>query len=204
MLSVMITPDRRTLLGGLLLLPSRARAQSAPGAVVEAFNNTLLAVMRDARRLGIRGREQRLRPAMEAAFNLPAMARISVGPPWTQIAAQDQQAIVQAFSDWSIATFANRFDNFSGERFVIESESPLQNGDRLVLTKMLRPNDAAIQLNYLMRDFGGQWRAVDIYLTGTISELASRRAEFTSLLRQGGAPALVAELRRRTATLPAS
>ena len=120
MLSAMIMPDRRTLLGGLLLLPSWARAQSAPGAVVEAFNNTLLAVMRDARRLGIRGREQRLRPAMEAAFNLPAMARISVGPPWTQIAAQDQQAIVQAFSDWSIATFANRFDNFSGERFVID------------------------------------------------------------------------------------
>jgi phospholipid transport system substrate-binding protein len=42
---------------------------------------------------------------------------------------------------------------------------------------------------------------VDIYLGGTISELASRRAEFTALLREGGAERLVAELRRRTEAL---
>ena len=52
-------------------------------------------------------------------------------------------------------------------------------------------------LNYLLRD----GRIVDIYLTGTISELASRRAEFTALLREGGPEQLVADLRRRTAAL---
>ena len=56
-------------------------------------------------------------------------------------------------------------------------------------------------LNYLLRDFGGAWRVVDVYLSGTVSELASRRAEFTGLLREGGAPRLEAELRRRTETL---
>ncbi len=188
-------------MAGLSLFPMRAWAQAAPMAIVESFNGTLLNVMRNARQLGIRGREQTLRPAMDQAFNLPAMARISVGPPWTQLAPQDQQAIIQAFSTWSVATFANRFDNFSGERFVVEGEAALQNGDRLVQTKLVRPSDAPVQLNYLMRDFGGQWRAVDIYLTGTISELATRRAEFTGLLRQGGAPALISELNRRTATL---
>ena len=188
-------------MAGLSLFPMRAWAQAAPMAIVESFNGTLLNVMRNARQLGIRGREQTLRPAMDQAFNLPAMARISVGPPWTQLAPQDQQAIIQAFSTWSAATFANRFDNFSGERFVVEGEAALQNGDRLVQTKLVRPSDAPVQLNYLMRDFGGQWRAVDIYLTGTISELATRRAEFTGLLRQGGAPTLISELNRRTATL---
>jgi len=193
--------SRRALLAGFALSPTLALAQATPAAVVEGFSNALLYVMRNARQLGIRGRDQSLRPAMDQAFNLPAMARISVGPPWTQLAPQDQQAIIQAFSSWSVATFANRFDNYGGERFVIEGESALQNGDRLVQTKLVRPSDAPIQLNYLMRDFGGQLRAVDIYLPGTISELATRRAEFTGLLRQGGAPALVAELNRRTATL---
>jgi phospholipid transport system substrate-binding protein len=197
----MMSLSRRAVLAGLSLVPMHAWAQAAPMAIVESFNATLLNVMRNARQLGIRGREQTLRPAMDQAFNLPAMARISVGPPWTQLAPQDQQAIIQAFSTWSVATFANRFDNFSGERFVVEGEAALQNGDRLVQTKLVRPSDAPVQLNYLMRDFGGQWRAVDIYLTGTISELATRRAEFTGLLRQGGAPALISELNRRTATL---
>jgi phospholipid transport system substrate-binding protein len=76
----------------------------------------------------------------------------------------------------------------------------LQSGDRLVRTKLVRPNDAPVQLNYLLRDFSGVWRIVDLYLTGTISELASRRAEFTALLRDGGAARLVTELQQRTAT----
>jgi len=179
-------------------LPGAALAQSSPQAVVEAFHATLLEVMRDADRLGIRGREARIRPVMESAFNLPAMARIAVGQPWTGMQPQEQQAIIRAFSDWSIATFAHRFDGYSGERFETTGESTLPNGDRLVQTRLVRPKDAPVQLNYLLREAGGTWRIVDIYLTGTISELASRRAEFTTILRAGGPERLITELRQRT------
>ncbi|MFC7541974.1 ABC transporter substrate-binding protein [Siccirubricoccus deserti] len=110
-----------------------------------------------------------------------------------------QQALATAFADWSIATYADRFDGYSGERFETLGESPLANGDRLVRTRLVRPNDAPVQLNYLLRQAGGGWRIVDIYLTGTISELASRRAEFTAILRDGGPAKLLAELRQRTA-----
>jgi len=70
-----------------------------------------------------------------------------------------------------------------------------------VRTQLVRPREEPVALNYLLRDFGGSWRVVDIYLSGTVSELASRRAEFTTLLRDGGAPRLEAELKRRTETL---
>ncbi|MCO6415325.1 ABC transporter substrate-binding protein [Siccirubricoccus sp. KC 17139] len=192
---------RRALPALLLLplLPSRpARAQVAE---VEAFHATLLEVMRNAQALGVKGREARLRPAMEAAFNLPAMARIAIGPAWTGIAPPLQQALTRAFADWSIATYASRFDGYGGERFVTEGQQTLANGDRLVRTQLVRPNDAPVQLNYLLRDTGGAWRIVDIYLTGTVSELASRRAEFTVLLREGGPERLLQELRQRTAAL---
>lgn len=199
----MIGLSRRALpiLGLAALLPAAVRAQGAPAAVIERFHASLLEVMRNARALGMRGRDQRLRPAMEAAFNLPAMARISIGPPWIQLPPTDQQSLVRAFSDWSIATFANRFDGFSGESFQMQGETTLQSGDRLVRTQLMRPSDAPVALNYLMRDFNGTWRAVDVYLSGTVSELASRRAEFTTLLREGGAARLEAELRRRTEAL---
>jgi phospholipid transport system substrate-binding protein len=200
-------PDHRrrvlVLLAAALAAPAPARAQAAaPAQVVEGFHAALLEVMRNAQRLGVRGREARLRPVMEAAFNLPAMTRIAVGPPWTQMAPAQQQALVAAFSDWVVATYASRFDGHGGEGFQTLGESQLANGDRLVRTQLNRPNDAPVQLNYLLRDAGGgAWRIVDIYLTGTISELASRRAEFTTLLREGGPERLVAELRQRTQSL---
>ena len=187
---------RRTLLAAALALPValpfRAMAQAA---VVERLHAALLDIMRNARSLGVRGRERRLRPVMEATFNLPAMARIAVGPPWTGFTPGQQQAVVAAFADWSIATYASRFDGFSGESFETLGESARPNNDRLVATRLNRPNDPPVLLNDLLRD----GRIVDVYLTGTISEIASRRAEFTSILREGGPDRLVAELRQRTA-----
>ncbi|MFC7476257.1 ABC transporter substrate-binding protein [Dankookia sp. GCM10030260] len=192
---------RRPLLLLAALLPATALAQASPAAVIEGFNATLLDIMKNARALGIRGRERRLRPVMEQAFNLPAMTRISIGPAWTQIPPAEQQALQRAFADWSIATFAGRFDGYAGESFQLSGENTLQSGDRLVRTQLVRPRDEPVALNYLMRDFGGAWRVVDVYLSGTVSELASRRAEFTGLLREGGAARLEAELRRRTELL---
>ena len=195
----MTLPRRFLLL--FALIPAIARAQAGPAAVVEGFHATLLDVMRNAKALGVQGRERRLRPGMEQAFNLPAMARISVGPPWTQLAPAEQQSLTRAFADWSIATYAQRFDGYGGESFETLGETPLQTGDRMVRTRLVRPGDEPVLLNYLLRDFGGAWRIVDIYLTGTVSELASRRADFAGLLREGGAARLEAELRRRTEAL---
>jgi phospholipid transport system substrate-binding protein len=185
----------------ILPLPSALAQPAAPAAVVEGFHAALLDAMRNARALGPRGRERRLRPAMQAAFDLPAMTRIAVGPPWTGLAEGERQALVSAFSDWVVATYASRFDGYAGESFATNGESVLQSGDRLVRTQLLRPDDAPVQLNYLLRGGEGRWRVVDVYLNGTISELASRRAEFTALLREGGAERLAAELRRRTGAL---
>lgn len=196
--------SRRTAFAAAVLVASPAPAQQQGGAaaaVVEGFHAALLDTMRNARALGARGRERRLRPAMQAAFDLPAMARIAVGPPWTGLPEGERQALVSAFSDWVVATYANRFDGYAGESFATEGESALQTGDRMVRTRLQRPNDSPVQLNYLLRGGEGRWRVVDIYLGGTISELASRRAEFTTLLREGGADRLAAELRRRTGAL---
>lgn len=193
--------QRRSLAGLALLAILAPHHGLAQATVVEVFHATLLDIMRRAQALGARGREARLRPVMEAAFNLPAMARIAIGPAWPGLPPAQQQALVGAFADWSIATYASRFDGFGGESFVTEGESTLGNGDRLVRTKLLRPADAPVQLNYLLREAAGSWRIVDIYLTGSVSELASRRSEFTALLRDGGPDRLLAELRQRTAAL---
>jgi phospholipid transport system substrate-binding protein len=42
---------------------------------------------------------------------------------------------------------------------------------------------------------------VDIYLNGTISDLATRRDEFASIIASGGADGLIRRLRERTETL---
>ena len=58
-------------------------------------------------------------------------------------------------------------------------------------------SDAPVQLDYLMQPSGGGWKIEDVYLSGTISELARRRSEFTAVLDRGGPQALVDALRKK-------
>ena len=193
-----MTMHRRALPAlALSLAAVTARAEN-PAAVVEGFHNTLLEIMRNAPRLGVRGRYDRLAPVMSQVFDLVTMTRIAVGPPWTAFTATDQAALSEAFSRWSIATYAARFDGFSGETFSTQGVQATPNRDQLVRTTLNRTGgQEPVVLSYLLRN----GRVVDVYLTGTISELASRRSEFAGLIREGGAPRLLAELQRRITTL---
>jgi len=58
-----------------------------------------------------------------------------------------------------------------------------------------------VELDYLLRKTGDQWRIIDVYLNGTISEMAARRSEYSTVLRDGGAPALVELLRKKAVDL---
>jgi len=189
---------RRALVAlAISLAAGTARAES-PAVVVEGFHNTLLEIMRNAPRLGVRGRYDRLAPVMAQVFDLVTMTRIAVGPPWTGFTAADQAGLTEAFTRWSIATYAARFDGFAGETFATQGVQATPNGDQLVRTTLNRTaGQEPVVLSYLLRN----GRVVDVYLTGTISELASRRSEFAGLIREGGAPRLLAELQRRIATL---
>src|SRR5262249_53867295 len=69
----------------------------------------------------------------------------------------------------------------------------------VVQTKLVRTDGDPIALNYLMRESDGAWKVIDVFLNGTASELATRRSEFSSVLRRDGADGLVKLLERRAA-----
>jgi phospholipid transport system substrate-binding protein len=183
--------------------PAWPEAAPADPAVtpIRAFYDALLSVMKQAKELGVRGRYDRLSAPIRATFDLAAMTRIAVGPEWNNFSPADQTALVDNFTRMTIATYASRFDGYSGERFEVEPESEMHTTGRIVHTKLIQSNGEAIALNYLLRDSGGSWKVVDVYLTGTISELATRRSEFAAILKSAGPGALVTSLQQKTDAL---
>ena len=179
--------------------PARGRAAEADPAVapIRAFYDALLATMKQAEQLGVRGRFDMLAPVIRATFDLPAMTRIAVGPEWTTIPPEQQAALTDHFSRMTIATYANRFDGWSGQSFDVDPEVLSRNTGRIVRTKLIRPKEEPVTLNYLMRASGDTWKIVDIYLSGTISELATQRSEFGAILKSGGPAALIESLRQQ-------
>jgi phospholipid transport system substrate-binding protein len=178
-----------------------AAPAAAPSTVISAFYATLLSAMKQGPVLGFKGRAELLAPAIRHAFDLPLMTRLTVGPQWAELTANQQQQLQTAFSEFSIATYANRFDDYSGERFDVDPKAtPAPNGV-IVHSKLVQNDGKPVQLDYLMHKTATGWQIVDVYLSGTVSELATRRSEFTSILRRGGADALVEALQKKVAQL---
>ena len=69
----------------------------------------------------------------------------------------------------------------------------------IVQTRIVKSNGEPVHINYLMRDN----KIADVYLNGTISELATRRSEFASILRTRGINGLIAMLNTKADALSA-
>ncbi|MGH7033539.1 MAG: ABC transporter substrate-binding protein [Stellaceae bacterium] len=198
---------RRSVIAAAAALPLIARtgfaaAAAEPAATVQGFYDVLLATMKDGPKLGFAGRRDRLAPAMRQAFDLPLMTRLVVGPQWQGFTPEQQRQVIAGFSDFSIANYASQFDDYSGEKFVVDPKSaPAPGNDAIVRTKLLLPSDKPVQLDYLLRSIAGKWRIIDVYLSGTVSQLAARRSEFSAVLRRDGVEGLITRLKEKTKQL---
>src|SRR5262245_47506681 len=96
------------------------RAQGGePRAVVSAFQDELLATMKEAKFLGFEGRYHRLMPDMELAFDFEQITRIAVGPNWVKMNKMEQEQVVDLFRQFSVSTYAGAFSSYDGEKFEI-------------------------------------------------------------------------------------
>ena len=181
------------------LMPVTGRGEGADSAAssINSLYGALLDTMKQAKQLGVKGRFQKLSPVLAKTYDLNAMSRIAVGPSWSTLTPEQQAGITSAFTRMTVATYASRFDGFSGEQFQILETVDRPNGDKIVKTQIIKSDGGAVPLNYLMRKSGSDWKIVDIYLDGTISELANRRAEFGVILKSGGPDALVSSLTKQ-------
>jgi phospholipid transport system substrate-binding protein len=189
-----------------LASPMRVQGQVAvvltPQQTVQAFCDALVDSMKQGPSLGFSGRKQMLEPEIRKALDLPLMTRLVVGPPWKGLKPDEQQQLVEAFSDYSIAVYASRFKEYGGEQFVVAAiVNTLANGNEIVSTKLVIGKGEPVQLDYMMRRGASGWKIIDVFLSGTISELAARRSEYSTVLRSGGAAALIDLLRKKTAQL---
>ena len=105
----------------------------------------------------------------------------------------------EAFSRFIVADYASQINDYSGEKFVVEPQTVAETrgGGEIVKTRLLQAGGRTVIINYLVR--GG--RVVDVYLNGTISDLATRRDEFASIIASGGADGLIRRLQERTQAL---
>jgi phospholipid transport system substrate-binding protein len=178
--------------------PGAGAALEGARAPIESFYRALDASMKAGGSLTFDARKQRLAPAVGSTFDLPLMAAKVLGRHWRSLPAADQKRWIEAFSGLTLKTYAEQFAEDSGLRFEVGTVQAAPAGTALVRTQLTRADDEPVAIDYRLRPVAGGWRVIDIFLNGTVSELALRRSEYTSVLERDGFVTLVSTLQTRS------
>ena len=171
-------------------------APTSGGDTVQGLYDALLGTMKNSRALGQSGRFMRLEPVIRRSFDIPTMARLSVGPTWAGMSEVQRQQVIESFGRYISATYADRFDTYAGQKLQVTGEQP-NAGGVLVKSQIVKANGEPVKVDYMMRRNGEGWLISDIYLDGAISEVVTRRSEFGAIIRADGVDGLIAALNRK-------
>ena len=182
---------------GLAMVPYPARAAPGGGGdTVQGLYDALLSTMKNGRTLGQSGRFAQLEPVIRRTFDIPSMARLSVGSSWATLSETQRQQVTESFGRYISAIYADRFDSYAGQKLQVTGEQPAAAGV-MVRSQIVKANGEAVNVDYMMRRNGNAWLISDIYLDGAISEVATRHSEFAAILKSRGIDGLIAALNRK-------
>ncbi|HYZ64102.1 MAG TPA: ABC transporter substrate-binding protein [Acetobacteraceae bacterium] len=182
------------------LLPLAAHAQNTEAAApIQALCQALTQVARAGRTTPFMQRYNMLAPAIDGAIDLPGILQLAVGAArWRALPPNEQTALLDVFRKFTVASYVSNFTN--GERFEVLPESRTLGSDQVVATRVVPTNDTPTRLDYVMRRTQAGWRAVDVLLDGSISQVAVYRSDWRASLASGAGP-LIANLQAKVASL---
>jgi phospholipid transport system substrate-binding protein len=184
-----------------LSLSGTAHASGDAREVIQVFCDRLLDVMKHGPQLGYQGRQDKLRPAVAEAYDMSAMTRGTLGPAANKLTPEESTSLADTFSRFSVATYAEQFNDWDGEKFEVGEPHASTNGMVVVPSRIVPKTGGPVEIDYLMREDQGHWRIVDVLFDGSVSQVAVRRSEFVPILRKKGASGLIEMLDRQTSTL---
>jgi phospholipid transport system substrate-binding protein len=189
---------------GLAMVSYPAHAAPASGGdTVQSLYDALLSTMKNGRTLGQSGRFKQLEPVIRRTFDIPSMARLSVGSSWATLTEAQRQQVTESLGRYISAIYADRFDSYTGQRLQVTGEQ-LAAAGVMVRSQIVKTNGELVTVNYMMHRNGNSWLISDIYLDGAISEVATRHSEFAAILKSQGIDGLIAALNRKADILTAT
>jgi phospholipid transport system substrate-binding protein len=191
---------RAFLTGGLALaflaaLPGALRAnpvQRAEGLVAQLSGDLITLVNSGRSEAQLYGEFERI---LARYGDMPAVAASILGPPWRQVSSSQQQRFVAAFQTYLSRKYGRQFREYRNAEIRVERARDAGNAGVLVRTRIVRPGQPALAVDWQVSERSGQPRVVNLTIEG-ISMLANERAEIAALLerQRGSVDGLIREL----------
>ena len=186
----------------IVLVPwSDLHADDDAGAFVDRFAQQAISLATDS---GSSEAERRAQfgALLEEFFDMPAIGRFLLGRYWRSTSPEDREAYLQAFTDNIVYTYSKRFDDYTGQKLVIDDVR--EDGRfEIVTSRIVDPNSPqSVRLDWRVIETAGTFKIIDVVIEG-VSMSVTQRQEYASVIQNNGGQvtALIDALNRQMATL---
>jgi phospholipid transport system substrate-binding protein len=178
-----------------------AAAESDPAAPVHKLCDTLIEAMKQGKDLGFKGRENKLKPVVASSYDMTAVTKATLGLAANKLSPEELAKLSDAYARFSVATYADQFSKWDGEKFEVGQPHPGANGNTVVPSVIVTGDGNRTAIDYVVHEVDGAWSITDVLFNGSISQVAVRRSEFLPIYRQNGLDALVSQIDAKAAGL---
>jgi len=192
---------RRLLIAGVLIaalgfVGARTAAAASPEEVIRSIGTTGLTSLTE-KGINEEERERRFRELLHKNFDLPEIAKFTLGVYWRSATEQQRAEYARLFEDFVVKSYAYRFKDYDGQTFRVTQTVDVSATDKVVQSEILRSGGPPIRMNWRVRG-PQEYKVVDVILEG-VSMLTTQRDEFTAVIRNNGGKVdgLLAALRDR-------
>ena len=137
-----------------------------------------------------------LRNIISKTFDYEKMIRFIYGRTWKDLNIELQNELSLVFLDYISFNYANRFKNIESLDFEYIGSEEIDD-KKIVKTNLKINDDEPIKIDYLLVNNGEKWRVFDVLLTGSISEIATKKSEFFSIIKNEGAKGLIKKIKEK-------
>ena len=179
--------------------PVHAAAKDAENFIRQMGNKALASLSEEG--ISDDQRTARFKALLEEAFDLPRIARFTLGRYWRVATDDEKTEYVALFEKFVIQAYATRFQDLSGKKLHVLQSRDISANQSLVLSEIVIPNQPAVKINWRVRSKEEKHKITDVMVEG-ISMSVTQRDEFVSVIRQTGGKVagLIRALRKKTSS----
>ncbi len=134
---------------------------------------------------------------VEEVYDYKKMIKMIIGKKnWNALENQEQIDLALTFKDFIVFNYIKRFKNSDNITFEFIGTKEVGKNYKIGMTHLLI-KDEKIKINYLFYKIEDKWKIFDVLLEGAISEIATKKAEYSNFIRENGANMLSKSLKEK-------
>ncbi|MCI0429158.1 MAG: ABC transporter substrate-binding protein [Rhodospirillales bacterium] len=144
-------------------------------------------------------RQAGFRALLDGHFDIPAIAKFTLGRYWRTATEEQRTEFRQLFEDFIVQSYSTRFAEYHGESFQVVGSNINERGTTVVHSRIDMPSSEDVRVDWHLRPRDGSFAIVDIVVEG-VSMAVTQRSEFASVIQsRGGLAGLLDALRAKNA-----